>query len=362
MTDDKDLDLERSYYSKIKEIPTFSDKEELECALAMIQGCEDSKQKLIEHNLRLVYKEAGKFVRSGFSRMRLVSEGNDKLMRVVAKYDPEKSKFSTFITKVIRRHLFSYVLREKGSLRTSNSFNLKKRKFMKRKYQLQQELGREPTDEEVLEGLDLSKKFVERMNYSLTQSNSLDDVIKEDGRRYHEVIPSKSDFLNNLNDESRIGLIEKLFEYKEIWGGNDREIEMVKHFFGYEKEKLTLEQLKDKYNVTVARVGQLKDKAIKKLKKTIESYEEDRHYDRELLLQMLNGKKTFEDLYLSFSDTLTIISEGFYCSASSLRRQFAINSKDNPELKKYVRRISNKCYVAIKNIPILEELLGLHDY
>ena len=256
----------RMYLKEIGNVPLLTTEQEVELAKRVEAGDEEAKKQLTEANLRLVVSIAKKYVGRGMPFLDLIQEGNMGLMKAVDKFDYTKGyKFSTYATWWIRQAITRGIADTGRTIRVPVHMVETINKTLRMTRTLLQELGRDPTPEEVAERLNVS---VSRVREVLTISRdpvSLDTPIgEEDDSHLGDFIeddsalsPADSAAFSMLRAELATAL-ESL---------TDRERQVVKLRFGLEDGRArTLEEVGKEFNVTRERIRQIEAKALRKLR------------------------------------------------------------------------------------------------
>ena len=256
----------RMYLKEIGNVPLLSTEEEIELAKRVEEGDEAAKKKLTEANLRLVVSIAKKYVGRGMPFLDLIQEGNMGLMKAVDKFDYTKGyKFSTYATWWIRQAITRGIADTGRTIRVPVHMVETINKTLRMTRTLLQELGREPTPEEVAERLNVSVSRVREVLKISRDPVSLDTPIgEEDDSHLGDFIeddsalsPADSAAFSMLRAELATAL-ESL---------TDRERQVVKLRFGLEDGRArTLEEVGKEFNVTRERIRQIEAKALRKLR------------------------------------------------------------------------------------------------
>ncbi|MCD8013765.1 MAG: RNA polymerase sigma factor RpoD [Lachnospiraceae bacterium] len=256
----------RMYLKEIGNVPLLSGEEEIELAKRVEQGDEEAKKKLTEANLRLVVSIAKKYVGRGMPFLDLIQEGNMGLMKAVDKFDYTKGyKFSTYATWWIRQAITRGIADTGRTIRVPVHMVETINKTLRMTRTLLQELGREPTPEEVAERLNVPVSRVREVLKISRDPVSLDTPIgEEDDSHLGDFIeddtalsPADSAAFSMLREELSTAL-ESLTE---------RERQVVKLRFGLEDGRArTLEEVGKEFNVTRERIRQIEAKALRKLR------------------------------------------------------------------------------------------------
>ena len=255
----------RMYLKEIGNVPLLTTEQEVELAKRVEAGDEEAKKQLTEANLRLVVSIAKKYVGRGMPFLDLIQEGNMGLMKAVDKFDYTKGyKFSTYATWWIRQAITRGIADTGRTIRVPVHMveTINKTRMTRT---LLQELGREPTPEEVAERLNVSVSRVREVLKISRDPVSLDTPIgEEDDSHLGDFIeddsalsPADSAAFSMLRAELATAL-ESL---------TDRERQVVKLRFGLEDGRArTLEEVGKEFNVTRERIRQIEAKALRKLR------------------------------------------------------------------------------------------------
>ena len=256
----------RMYLKEIGNVPLLSGEEEVELAKRVEQGDEEAKKKLTEANLRLVVSIAKKYVGRGMPFLDLIQEGNMGLMKAVDKFDYTKGyKFSTYATWWIRQAITRGIADTGRTIRVPVHMVETINKTLRITRTLLQELGREPTPEEVAARLNVPVARVREVLKISRDPVSLDTPIgEEDDSHLGDFIeddtalsPSDSAAFSMLREELKSAL-ESL---------TDRERQVIELRFGLlDGRARTLEEVGKEFNVTRERIRQIEAKALRKLR------------------------------------------------------------------------------------------------
>ncbi len=266
LTESKSTDPVRMYLKEIGEIPLIDAEKEVDLAQQIEKGSQDAKQKLTQANLRLVVSIAKKYIGRGLTFLDLIQEGNKGLMRAVEKFDWRKGyKFSTYATWWIRQAITRAIADQARTIRIPVHMVEQINKVYKVTRKLTQELGREPTVDEIVEESELSRDKI-RMIYRISQdTTSLSTPIGDE----------EDSFLGDfIEDETQPSPYEQTSTelLKDAVGDvldslDPREAEVLKLRFGLEgEEPKTLEEVGKIFGVTRERIRQIEAKAIRKLR------------------------------------------------------------------------------------------------
>ena len=256
----------RMYLKEIGKIPLLSADEEIELAKRIELGDEDAKQKLAEANLRLVVSIAKRYVGRGMQFLDLIQEGNLGLIKAVEKFDYKKGyKFSTYATWWIRQAITRAIADQARTIRIPVHMVETINRLIRVSRQLLQELGREPTAEEIAAKMDMPVDRVREIMKISQEPVSLETPIGEEEDSHlgdfiqddHVAVPADAAAFTLLHEQ----LMEVLDTLTE------REQKVLKLRFGLvDGRPRTLEEVGKEFNVTRERIRQIEAKALRKLR------------------------------------------------------------------------------------------------
>ena len=260
-------DSVRMYLKEIGRVPLLSADEEVALALRIQEGDTEAKQELAEANLRLVVSIAKRYVGRGMQFLDLIQEGNMGLMKAVEKFDHTKGfKFSTYATWWIRQAITRAIADQARTIRIPVHMVETINKLVRVQRQLLQDLGREPTPEEIGAEMDLRTEKVREILKIAQEPVSLETPIgEEDDSHLGDFI--EDDNATSPADHTAYALLkEQLDEVLEQL--TDREENVLRLRFGLDKngEIRTLEQVGQVFGVTRERIRQIEAKALRKLR------------------------------------------------------------------------------------------------
>ena len=263
-------DVTQIYLHEIGARPLLSHDEELEVARAARRGDFAARQKMIEHNLRLVVSIARHYLNRGLPLADLIEEGNLGLIHAIEKFDPERGfRFSTYATWWIRQTIERAIMNQTRTIRLPIHVVKEINVYLRAARQLAQRLDHEPSPEEIAVLLDKPIGEVERMLGLNERIASVDMPYgKEADRPLLDTIPDE----NALDPTERIQN-EGLTAQIERWLAklNDKQREVVERRFGlHGYEHSTLEQVAAELGVTRERVRQIQMDALKRLRHILE--------------------------------------------------------------------------------------------
>ena len=256
----------RMYLKEIGNVPLLTSEEEVELAKRVEQGDEEAKKKLTEANLRLVVSIAKKYVGRGMPFLDLIQEGNMGLMKAVDKFDYTKGyKFSTYATWWIRQAITRGIADTGRTIRVPVHMVETINKTLRMTRQLLQELGREPTPEEVAAELGVPVSKVREVLKISRDPVSLDTPIgEEDDSHLGDFI--EDDSAQSPADSAAFSMMREELD-NALNSLTDREKQVVRLRFGLEDGRpRTLEEVGKEFNVTRERIRQIEAKALRKLR------------------------------------------------------------------------------------------------
>ena len=256
----------RMYLKEIGKVNLLTADEETELAKRMEQGDEAAKKRLAEANLRLVVSIAKRYVGRGMLFLDLIQEGNLGLIKAVEKFDYRKGyKFSTYATWWIRQAITRAIADQARTIRIPVHMVETINKLIRVSRQLLQELGREPSPEEIAEEMDMSVDRVREILKISQEPVSLETPIGEEEDSH------LGDFIQDDNvpvpaDAAAFTLLKE--QLVEVLGTlTDREQKVLRLRFGLDDGRArTLEEVGKEFNVTRERIRQIEAKALRKLR------------------------------------------------------------------------------------------------
>ncbi len=256
----------RMYLREIGRIPLLTSEEELDLAKRVLENDEEAKKKLAESNLRLVVSIAKKYVGRGMLFLDLIQEGNMGLIKAVDKFDYKKGfKFSTYATWWIRQAITRAIADQARTIRVPVHMVETINKLIRTSRHLLQQLGREPTPEEIAEEMEIPVEKVMEIQKIAQDPVSLETPIgEEDDSHLGDFIPD--DESPAPQDSAAYTLLKEQLE--EVMSTlTPREAKVLKLRFGLEDGKArTLEEVGREFQVTRERIRQIEAKALRKLR------------------------------------------------------------------------------------------------
>lgn len=257
----------RMYLKEIGRIPLLSREEEIDLAQLNEQGDEKAKKKLVNSNLRLVVSIAKKYIGRGMTFLDLIQEGNKGLIRAVEKYDWTKGfKFSTYATWWIRQAITRAIADQARTIRIPVHMVETINKLMRVSRKLMQDLGYEPTPEEIADAMEgMTPDRVREILKISQKTTSLETPIGDDEDSYLGDFIADETQTSPYDATSKRLLKENVNEVLATL--SDREARVLKMRFGLDSPRpMTLEEVGQKFGVTRERIRQIEAKALRKLK------------------------------------------------------------------------------------------------
>ena len=261
------------YLREISEVPLLTPDEEVKLARRIQRGDKKAREHMIRANLRLCVKIARDYEHHGVPLLDLVNEGNIGLMKAVDYFDPTKgAKFSTYSSWWIKQAVKRAVANQSRTIRIPIHLRDRIAHFWRIHTKLQAEIGREPSDEEIADEMNLPLNRIRKMRRAMLSTISLDAQLgDDDSSTVSEVVADdrSTTAYQELDHRTRSDLVRELLS-----GLNDRELTILRQRFGLEggAEK-TLEDVGQMFNLTRERIRQLQNIALGKLRKWIEQRE-----------------------------------------------------------------------------------------
>ena len=256
----------RMYLKEIGKVPLLTADEELELAKRMEEGDEEAKKKLCEANLRLVVSIAKRYVGRGMQFLDLIQEGNLGLIKAVDKFDWHKGfKFSTYATWWIRQAITRSIADQARTIRIPVHMVETINKQIRITRQLLQELGRDPSPEEIAKEMEIPVEKVREISKIAQEPVSLETPIgEEEDSHLGDFIPDED--VPSPADAAAFSMLKD--QLNEVLATlTDREQEVLRLRFGLDDgRQRTLEEVGQQFNVTRERIRQIEAKALRKLR------------------------------------------------------------------------------------------------
>ena len=256
----------RMYLKEIGVVPLLTNEEEQELDILVEQGDLEAKQRLAEANLRLVVSIAKRYVGRGMQFLDLIQEGNMGLMKAVDKFDYTKGfKFSTYATWWIRQAITRAIADQARTIRIPVHMVETINKLVREQRNLLQELGQDPTPEQIAERMDMTPDKVREILKIAQEPVSLETPIGEEDDSHLGDFIEDEVIENPVDYTTRVVLREQLDEVLDTL--TDREENVLRLRFGLDDGKMrTLEDVGKVFNVTRERIRQIEAKALRKLR------------------------------------------------------------------------------------------------
>ena len=256
----------RMYLKEIGKINLLTVDEEIEIAQRIEDGDSSAKAELAEANLRLVVSIAKRYINRGMPFLDLIQEGNLGLMRAVEKFEYKKGfKFSTYATWWIRQAITRAIADQARTIRIPVHMGETINRLLRVQRTLVQDLGREPTPEEIAEELDMEVERVREIQKIAQEPVSLETPIgEEEDSHLGDFIPDE-DIPSPQEAATTTMLREQLFQTLSML--TEREQKVIRLRFGLDDGKIrTLEEVGRVFDVTRERIRQIEAKALRKLR------------------------------------------------------------------------------------------------
>ncbi|MEX2381879.1 MAG: sigma-70 family RNA polymerase sigma factor [Opitutales bacterium] len=274
--DSEDRSSIQLYLQEIGQIPLLTPDQEIELADKIKHGDKQARDLMIKSNLRLVVKIAHDYNNFGLPLVDLISEGNIGLIKAVERFDPKKGgKLSTYAAWWIKQSIKRALANQSKTIRLPVHLVDKIAKMRKTAMALTEDLGREPTDEEIAEEMQMPVNKVAHLKSVSVRPTSLDAPIGDDeNTQFGELVSDENapTPYENLRDKTLQSDINDIIQHLD-----EREAKIINLRFGLSGETpLTLEEVGQIFNITRERVRQLQNMALTKMRKAIYNIEKQR--------------------------------------------------------------------------------------
>jgi RNA polymerase primary sigma factor len=265
------------YLREIGQVKLLTPQEEIELAARIKKGDKKAREHMIKANLRLVVKIARDYEGIGLPLLDLISEGNIGLMKAVERFDPKKGgKLSTYGSWWIKQSIKRALANQSKTIRLPVHLVDKISKMRRTALKMQEELGREPTDEELAAELGTTAARVSMMRTASIRPASLDAPVgDDDSNSYSEIVEDERAVnpYEELEDKTVVSMLTDMVKHLD-----EREATILTYRFGLDGgQEKTLEEVGEKFGVTRERVRQIQNLALRKLRKMIEKLEKSKH-------------------------------------------------------------------------------------
>jgi len=262
------------YLREISQVPLLTPQEEVKLAAQIKRGNKKAREQMIKANLRLVVKIAHDFSNYGLPLLDLISEGNIGLMKAVERFDPKKGgKLSTYASWWIKQSIKRALANQSKTIRLPVHLVDKIGKIRRVSAQMTEELGREPSNEELAEELGLATAKVAHLKNVAVRPASLDAKINaDDDTAFGDLVSDEraEDPFATLRDKD---LREEVGDLLDVLDPRERKIISFRFGLAGGKER-TLEEVGRKFGVTRERIRQLQNIALLKMRKALRKREE----------------------------------------------------------------------------------------
>ena len=256
------------YLNEIGKIPLLSPEEEYFLAKETLNGNKEAKEKFINSNLRLVASIAKAYVGNGLDYFDLVQEGNIGLITAIEKFDPDMGyKFSTYATYCIKTAIYNAIYNNSRLIKLPIAIRRNIIKYRKTVLELEKQVLREPTPEEIAKSMGISKEEVIEIELASRDVISLSSTINQNDDCELEILISDSNptteeiVINSKNKEAVLKNLKRC-------GLSEKEIDILILRNGFDSEPMTLDQISKVYGISYERVRQIEERAIRKIKKS----------------------------------------------------------------------------------------------
>jgi len=271
-TETKDVAM-KVYLREIGRIPLLTPEQEIALAAKIRNGDRNARTLMINSNLRLVVTIAQDYANRGLPLLDVIAEGNIGLMTAVDRFEPSKgAKLSTYAAWWIRQSIKRALSNQSKTIRLPVHLGDKIAKMHRVAFQMSQELGRDPTDDELAEETGIASGKVSQLKTVSIRPASLDAPISDDDlTEFGETVADEEaqtpfELLHDKDLHSKLGGLLELLD--------DREKKIISQRFGFDGEKRkTLEEVGEKLGVTRERIRQLQNGALSKLRRALSQKE-----------------------------------------------------------------------------------------
>ena len=266
----------RLYLQEIGKTPLLKPSEEVELAAQIQSGSAAAREKMIKANLRLVVKIAHDYSNFGLPLLDLISEGNIGLIKAVERFDPAKGgKLSTYAAWWIKQSIKRALANQSKTIRLPVHLVDKIAKMRRTSMEIEEEIGRPPTDDELAHVLDMPVNKIAHYKSVSARPTSLDAPVGEDdGTAFGELVGDENSInpFDNLQQKNVVDDLRSMVDQLD-----EREAEIIRQRFGLNGEKpKTLEEVGEQFEITRERVRQLQNMALMRMRKILADKERQR--------------------------------------------------------------------------------------
>lgn len=290
------------YLQEIGKTPLLKPSEEVELAALIKKGDPKAREHMIKANLRLVVKIAHDYSNFGLPLLDLISEGNIGLVKAVERFDPNKGgKLSTYAAWWIKQSIKRALANQSKTIRLPVHLVDKIARMRRITMELEEALGRAPTDEEIAYEMEMPVNKVAHLKSVSVRPASLDAPVgDDDGTQFGDLIGDENSInpFENLQSKNVVNDLNALIDDLD-----PREAEIIRLRFGLNGDKpLTLEEVGEMFDITRERVRQLQNMALTRMRKALIANERQRSQE-EIHEERLEAKK-MEVLKEFYEDTI----------------------------------------------------------
>lgn len=296
----------RTYLQEIGKIDLLTPTQEISLARRIQVGDKQARDLMIKANLRLVVKIAHDYKDFGLPVLDLISEGNIGLVKAVERFDPDKGgKLSTYAAWWIKQSIKRALANQSKTIRLPVHLVDKISRMRKMATALTEELGRDPTDQELADALEMPVNKVAHLKSVSVRPTSLNAPVGDDANstEFGEIVGDDNSPTpyENLREKSLIGDLHQMIDDLD-----DREAEIIRLRFGLNGDTpLTLEEVGQLFSITRERVRQLQNIALSKMRKTM-AQKERQHTAEEIEIENRERKRmeVFKEFYEATSSRI----------------------------------------------------------
>ena len=297
-----DKNTMKIYLQEIGKTPLLKPSEEVELAALIQQGDMKARDRMIRANLRLVVKIANDYSTFGLPLLDLISEGNIGLIKAVERFDPQKGgKLSTYAAWWIKQSIKRALANQSKTIRLPVHLVDKIARMRRVTAELEEELGRTPSDEEIAYMMEMPVNKVAHLKSVSVRPASLDAPVgDDDGTEFGDLIGDENSInpLDNLQSKNRVNDLMTLLDEMD-----PREAEILRLRYGLNGEKAkTLEDVGELFGITRERVRQLQNMALNRIRKALIEKEKQRSQDE--IREEIREKKRMEVLQEFYENTV----------------------------------------------------------